>query len=405
LIVARFTYEGRDSKAIRRGTVTATNKRDAAIKLKGQGIRVVSLVEQKETVLTKDITIGSPVKRDQLIMFLRQFSTLLQAGVTIVDAVRILAMQVEQASFRKILTSIQEDLRTGTPLSIAFGKHPKVFEPLILNMISAGEVSGTVDESLDQLADHFEKAYRSRQKVISALSYPIVVGILAIGVVIFLLSFVVPMFVEMFDSIGGELPWLTLFVLRASDFMQNYWYVVILVVTAIVLGLTLIRNNPQGKYVLDTILLKLPIFGNIVQKSSLAMMTRTLSSMFSSSVPILQSLAMTERVVDNKVISKVIGESRASMERGGSLTEPMMNHWAFPPLIPHMIAIGEETGSLDSMLAKVADFYEKEVEAATDRLKALIEPLMIVFLAAIVGTIVLAIMMPMFSMFEQIDSL
>lgn len=403
--MARFTYEGRDAKAIRRGTVTATNKRDAAIKLKSQGIRVVSLVEQKETVLTKDITIGSPVKRDQLIMFLRQFSTLLQAGVTIVDAVRILAMQVEQASFRKILTSIQEDLRTGTPLSIAFGKHPKVFEPLILNMISAGEVSGTVDESLDQLADHFEKAYRSRQKVISALSYPIVVGILAIGVVIFLLSFVVPMFVEMFDSIGGELPWLTLFVLRASDFMQNYWYVVILAVAAFVVGLTLIRNNPQGKYVLDTILLKLPIFGNIVQKSSLAMMTRTLSSMFSSSVPILQSLAMTERVVDNKVISKVIGESRASMERGGSLTEPMMNHWAFPPLIPHMIAIGEETGSLDSMLAKVADFYEKEVEAATDRLKALIEPLMIVFLAAIVGTIVLAIMMPMFSMFEQIDSL
>ncbi|PIC72785.1 type II secretion system F family protein [Sporosarcina sp. P17b] len=403
--MARFTYEGRDSKAIRRGTVTATNKRDAAIKLKGQGIRVVSLVEQKETVLTKDITIGSPVKRDQLIMFLRQFSTLLQAGVTIVDAVRILAMQVEQASFRKILTSIQEDLRTGTPLSIAFGKHPKVFEPLILNMISAGEVSGTVDESLGQLADHFEKAYRSRQKVISALSYPIVVGILAIGVVIFLLSFVVPMFVEMFDSIGGELPWLTLFVLRASDFMQNYWYVVILAVAAFVVGLTLIRNNPQGKYVLDTILLKLPIFGNIVQKSSLAMMSRTLSSMFSSSVPILQSLAMTERVVDNKVISRVIGESRASMERGGSLTEPMMNHWAFPPLIPHMIAIGEETGSLDSMLAKVADFYEKEVEAATDRLKALIEPLMIVFLAAIVGTIVLAIMMPMFSMFEQIDSL
>ena len=401
----RFTYEGRDAKAIRRGTVTATNKRDAAIKLKGQGIRVVSLVEQKETVLTKDITIGSPVKRDQLIMFLRQFSTLLQAGVTIVDAVRILSAQVEQASFRKILTSIQEDLRTGTPLSIAFEKHPKVFEPLILNMISAGEVAGTVDESLDQLADHFEKAYRSRQKVMSALSYPIVVGILAIGVVIFLLSFVVPMFVEMFDSIGGELPWLTLFVLRASDFMQSYWYVVVLAVVAIVVSITLIRNNPQGKYVLDTILLKLPIFGNIVQKSSLAMMTRTLSSMFSSSVPILQSLAMTERVVDNKVISKVIGESRASMERGGSLTEPMMNHWAFPPLIPHMIAIGEETGSLDSMLAKVADFYEKEVEAATDRLKALIEPLMIVFLAAIVGTIVLAIMMPMFSMFEQIDSL
>ncbi|PIC96668.1 type II secretion system protein F [Sporosarcina sp. P26b] len=403
--MARFTYEGRDSKAIRRGTVTATNKRDAAIKLKSQGIRVVSLVEQKETVLTKDITIGSPVKRDQLIMFLRQFSTLLQAGVTIVDAVRILSAQVEQASFRKILTSIQEDLRTGTPLSIAFGKHPKVFEPLILNMVAAGEVSGTVDESLEQLAEHFEKAYRTRQKVTSAMAYPVVVGIIAIAVVIFLLWFVVPMFVDMFDSIGGQLPWLTRAVMAASDWIGNYWYLLLLIVSVIIAGYVLVRNNPKGKYILDTILLRLPIFGSIAQKSSLAMMTRTLSSMFSSSVPILQALTMTEKVVGNEVISKVIGESRVSMERGGSLTEPMLNHWAFPPLIPHMIAIGEETGSLDSMLAKVADFYEKEVEAATDRLKALIEPLMIVFLAAIVGTIVLAIMLPMFSMFEQIDSL
>ncbi|WP_153721340.1 type II secretion system F family protein [Sporosarcina cascadiensis] len=403
--MARFTYEGRDAKSIRRGTITANNKRDAAIKLKSQGIRVVSIVEQKETVLTKDITIGSPVKRDQLIMFLRQFSTLLQAGVTIVDAVRILSMQVEQPAFRKILNSIQEDLRTGTPLSVAFEKHPKVFEPLILNMISAGELSGTVDEALDQLADHYEKAYRTRQKVVSAMAYPVVVGILAIGVVIFLLSFVVPMFVDMFDSIGGELPWLTRFVMAASDWVQHYWYLLVLLAAAVVVGILLMRSNPQGKYMLDSFLLRVPIFGNIVKKSALAMMTRTLSSMFSSSVPILQALSMTERVVGNEVISRVIGESRQSMERGGSLTEPMMNHWAFPPLIPHMIAIGEETGSLDSMLAKVADFYEKEVEAATDRLKALIEPIMIVFLAAIVGTIVLAIMMPMFSMFEQIDIL
>ncbi|PIC83863.1 type II secretion system F family protein [Sporosarcina sp. P1] len=403
--MARFTYEGRDAKAIRRGTVTATNKRDAAIKLKEQGIRVVSLVEQKETMLTKDITIGSPVKRDQLIMFLRQFSTLLQAGVTIVDAVRILSMQVEQATFRKILTAVQEDLRTGTALSIAFGKHPKVFEPLILNMVAAGEVSGTVDESLDQLAEHFEKAYRTRQKVTSAMAYPVVVGIIAIAVVIFLLWFVVPMFVDMFDSVGGQLPWLTRAVMAASEWIENYWYLLILIVSVLVVGYVLFRSNPKGKYILDTILLRLPIFGSIAQKSSLAMMTRTLSSMFSSSVPILQALSMTERVVGNEVISKVIGESRVSMERGGSLTEPMLNHWAFPPLIPHMIAIGEETGSLDSMLVKVADFYEKEVEAATDRLKALIEPLMIVFLAAVVGTIVLAIMLPMFSMFEQIDSL
>jgi len=296
-------------------------------------------------------------------------------------------------------------LRGGGSLSKALARHPKAFEPLVLNMIEAGEMSGTVDDSLDRLADHYEKAHRTKQKVLSALSYPIVVGIVAIGVVIFLLTFVVPMFVDLFDSVGGELPWLTLFVLKASDFIVEYWYLFVLVVAAIIVGVAMIRANPNGKFLLDTILLRLPIFGDIMKKSALATLTRTLSSLFTSSVPILQSLSMTERIVENTVISRVVAESRDSLQRGGSITEPMLGHWAFPPLIPHMIAIGEQTGSLDMMLAKVADFYEKEVEAATDRLKALIEPLMIVFLAALVGTIVLSILLPMFSIFSQIDSM
>ncbi|MCG3089256.1 type II secretion system F family protein [Sporosarcina cyprini] len=403
--MARFKYEGRDARSIRTGVITAGNKREAALKLKSQGIRVKNLQEIAETALTKEIHLGRPVKRTQFIMFLRQFSTLLRAGVTIVESIRILSLQVEGKQFQKILIAIGDDLRGGGSLSAALAKHPKAFEPLVINMIEAGEMSGTVDDSLDRLADHYEKAHRLKQKVLSALSYPIVVGIVAIGVVIFLLTFVVPMFVDLFDSVGGELPWLTKFVLQASDFMVDYWYVFFLFVAAIVVTIMMMRSNRNGKFMLDTMLLRMPIFGDIVKKSALATLTRTLSSLFSSSVPILQSLSMTERIVENEVVSRVVSESRESLQRGGSLTEPMLGHWAFPPLIPHMIAIGEQTGSLDTMLAKVADFYEKEVDAATDRLKALIEPIMIVLLAGLVGTIVLSILLPMFSIFTQIDNL
>lgn len=403
--MARFRYEGRDRKKIRSGVITATNQRGAIEKLREEGIRVTNILQLEETTLQKDIQIGNPVKREQFIMFLRQFSTLMRAGVTIVDAVHILSQQVESKPLQKVLVQVDDELRKGNSLSSALAEHPKIFEPLTVNLIHAGELSGSIDESLDRLATYYEKAYQTRQKVISAMTYPAVVGVLAIGVVIFLLSSIVPMFVDMFASFGGELPLITQFVMAASEFVQQYWYLLLLIVAIIGIIFWLLRRDPKGRYFLDTVLLRMPIFGKIFKKSALARMTRTLSSLFSSSVPILQALTMVERVVGNEVIAKVVIEARDSLQRGGSLTEPMRNHWAFPPLIGHMISIGEKTGSLDHMLSKVAEFYEKEVEAETDRLKALIEPMMIVFLAVLVGTIVLAIMMPMFGMFENIDNM
>ncbi|MGB6407181.1 MAG: type II secretion system F family protein [Planococcus donghaensis] len=403
--MARYKYEGRDRIKVRSGVVVASGRREAVSKLRDEGIRVIDIREMPATALQKDISIGNPVKRDQFIMFLRQFSTLMRAGVTIVDSVHILSQQVESKPLQRALAEIAEELRKGNSLSNSLAKYPKIFEPLTINLVKAGELAGNIDESLDSLATHYDKAYQTRQKVISAMSYPVVVGILAIGVVIFLLSSIVPMFADMFSGFGGELPLITQFVMGASDFVQGYWYLLLLAGLTIVVVIWLMRKNPKGNMILDTLLIKAPIFGKIMQKSALARLTRTLSSLFSSSVPILQCLTMTEKVVDNAVMSKVILQARDSLERGGSLTEPMRKHWAFPPLIPHMISIGEQTGSLDHMLSKVAEFYEKEVEAETDRLKALIEPLMIVFLAAIVGTIVLAIMMPMFEMFQNVDSL
>lgn len=403
--MATFKYEGRDRKKVRSGTIVAENRRNAVEKLRDEGVRVIDIREIPTNALQKDISFGTPVKRAQFIMFLRQFSTLMRAGVTVVDAVKILSQQVESKALQKTLREVDDELRKGNSLSNSLAKYPKIFEPLTINLIRAGELSGNIDESLDRLATHYDKAYQTRQKVISAMSYPVIVGILAIGVVIFLLSSIVPMFAEMFEGMGSELPALTQFVMGASNFVKVYWYVLILAALLFAGVIWVMKRNEKGKFILDTIVLKIPLFGNMLKKSALARLTRTLSSLFSSSVPILQAMTMTEKVVGNAVMSKVIIASRDSLERGGSLTEPMKNHWAFPPLIPHMILIGEQTGSLDHMLAKVAEFYEKEVEAETDRLKAMIEPLMIVMLAAIVGTIILSIMMPMFDMFQNVDKM
>jgi type IV pilus assembly protein PilC len=401
--MARFKYEGRDRKGKRQGTVTASSKREAMIKLKDEGIRVIEMAEVPETLLKKDISLGNPVKLQHFVIYLRQFSTLIKAGVTVVESTAILSAQTESKALKKALLSVEEDLREGNPLSEAVSKHKKIFTPMFINMVKAGEVSGNLDETLDRLAEHFEKQHYTRQKIVSALAYPVVVGIIAIAVVIFLLVAVVPTFVTMFNDLDAQLPAITRFVLASSSFMQSFWWLVALFILSFFFIITYLKSNIKTKYYLDYMLLRMPIFGNLFQKAALARMMRTLSSLFSSSVPILQAMVIVEKVVENEVLAKVIRESRDSLEKGRSMTEPMKKHWAFPPLVTQMIAIGEETGALDAMLSKIADFYEKEVETGTDQLKSLIEPLMIVVLAALVGTIVTSIMVPMFDMFNKIQ--
>jgi type IV pilus assembly protein PilC len=401
--LARFKYAGRDRRGKRQGMINASSKRDAMLKLKEEGIRIIEISEVPETFLTKEISIGNPVKLQHFVIFLRQFSTLLKAGVTVVDTTAILAAQTESKHLRKALLDIEQELREGNPLSDAVAKHKKIFTSMFINMVRAGEVGGNMDETLERLATHFEKQHYTRQKIISALSYPIVIGLLAILVVTFLLVFVVPTFVQMFADLGGELPAITRFVLSASGFMESFWWLIMLGIVSIIVLIMILRGNKETKYYLDYLTLRIPIFGKILQKAALARMMRTLSSLFSSSVPILQAMSIVEKVVENEVMAKVIQQSRISLEKGDSMTEPMKKHWAFPPLVTQMIAIGEQTGALDAMLAKIADFYEKEVELGTDKLKALIEPIMIIILAGIVGTIVTSIMVPMFEMFNQFD--
>jgi len=401
--MARFKYSGRDRTKKRSGTITASSKREALEKLREDGIRTTEIIEVPETWLTKDITIGNPVKLQHLVIYLRQFATLLKAGVSVVDSTKILAKQTDSKALKKALMDIEANLREGVQLSEATSKHSKIFSPMYINMVKAGEAGGNMDETLERLAEHYEKQHNTRQKVIAAVSYPAVIAVLAILVVIFLLVSIVPTFVGMFEDFGGELPAITKFVLAASEFMQSFWWLIMLLLLGVVAGLSAMKKNKQTKYYLDFAILRMPIFGKMMQKAVLARMTRTLSSLFSSSVPILQALSIVENVVENEVVGRVVRESRDALEIGQSMTGPMKKHWAFPPLVTQMIAIGEETGSLDAMLGKVADFYEKEVETSTDQLKSLIEPIMIVVLAGLVGTIVTSIMIPMFDIFNHVN--
>lgn len=400
----KFKYVGRDKSGKREGTVISASRREAFVKLKEDGIRVLQMDEVPESIFTKDITIGNPVKLRDFVVFLRQFSTLIRAGVPVVEATHVLANQTESKVLKRSLLDVEEELRQGNSLSTATAKYPKIFSAMFINMMKAGEASGAIDDTLDRLATQYEKQNETKQKIISALTYPMVLGVIAIAVVIFLLVGVVPTFVAMFADFGADLPLITRFVLGASEWMQVFWWVILLFFALFAFGIAFTRKQKQSKYYLDYFLLRMPIFGKLLQKASIARLTRTLSSLLTSSVPILQAISIVEKIAENEVIARVLEEARGSLEKGESLTTPMKAHWAFPPLVTQMISIGESTGSLDSMLEKIADFYEKEVDNATDRLKSLIEPLMIVVLAVIVGTIVTSILVPMFDIFNHIQS-
>ncbi|MBD3107828.1 type II secretion system F family protein [Bacillus sp. AGMB 02131] len=400
--MAKFAYQGRSRSGKEQGHIIANSKRDAIFSLTNKGIKVINVQEVEQSAFTKDIVIGAPVKHEHLTIYLRQFATLLRAGVTIVDATAILAEQTESKHLAKTLTNIEQELREGNPFSRSAAKYQRIFSPMFINMVKAGEAGGNMEETLERLAVHYEKQNVTRQKIKSALAYPVVVGIIAVIVTIFLLVSIVPTFASMFADFGEELPAITQSVLKASEVMQKFWYLVILFFIAIFILFSVIKSNKKTKYYLDYALLRMPVFGKLLQKSALARMTRTLSSLFSSSVPILQAMKIVEEVVENEVIGKVILQSRDSLERGQSIALPMKKHWAFPPLVTQMITIGEQTGQLDSMLSKVADFYEREVETATDQLKSLIEPLMIVLLAGVIGVIVASIMIPMFEIYNSV---
>ncbi|WP_394137539.1 type II secretion system F family protein [Cytobacillus oceanisediminis] len=399
-----FRYTGRDKKGRRKdGKLTAENRREAVGKLKEQEIAVTS-IEELKGFLHREIKLGpSKVKHKDLVVYIRQFSTLLKAGITLAEATHLLSRQTSSKLLEKALKDVAEGLEGGKPFSEAAESHRKIFPPLFINMMRAGEAGGNMDEILERLAVYYEKQHNTRQKVKSAMAYPLTVGLISIVIVIFLLSTVVPAFADMFVSFDGKLPLITMMVLTMGNVLSDYWWLLFAAAVSLILSVRYLQSNRRTKYYFDFVLLKLPIFGKLLQKAEIAKMTRTLSSLFASSVPILQSLTIVERIMGNEVLAHVIKEARISIEKGQSISIPMEKHWAFPPMVSHMILVGEKSGTLDQMLDKVADFYEMEVDNATDQIKSLIEPMMIVFLAFVVGGIVAAIAVPMFTIFENIQ--
>lgn len=383
------------------GKIDADSKQNAIKLLEAEGYIVFHITETK--TWNKDLVINRKVNNKDFIVFLRQYATLIHAGISISDATKTMTQQTENSTLERALTAIEKQLENGQSLSAAAKQHPKVFPSLLVNMISAGEASGKLDEILNQMADYYEKEYRNRQKVVSALLYPGVVGIITLLLSIFLLVFIVPQFVRMFKSFGEEIPPFTQFIISLSQIVGAYWWILLFLPAAGFLLYKYLIKFDRFEYHMDLIKMRFPFLGVLVHKGALVRMLQTLSTLFNSSVPILQSVEITEKVVGNKVIKNVLESSRESLGVGESLTKPMKDNWVFPALVVQMIQIGEKTGTLDHMLMKAADFYEEELEQLSNRIKVLIEPLMIIVLTVIVGSIITAVVLPMFSLFEQIQ--
>lgn len=397
-----FRYSGRTKTgAPKKGIIEAPNKKIAMEKLRAQGINAREL-QESNSILHKDIAIGTKVKHQEFVIYCRQYATLIRAGVPVVEATRILGEQTRNKPLKRALMQVEEDIRSGMAFSDAAGKHPKVFPLLFVNMMRAGEATGNVDDTLDRLASTLEKQYNIKKKIQSAMTYPAILSLLTLVVGMFLMVFIVPTFMDAFKDMDLEMPLITVIVVGISDWLIQFWYLVILGLLVLGVGSRYFyKNNKEFHYTVNVLLLRMPIFGQLLQKDIIARMTRTLSTLFSSSVPILQALTIVEKVGGNPVMGKVVLEARDNLEKGGTLSEPLEKSWLFPPLVTQMTAIGEKTGSLDYMLEKIADFYEEEVNRAVDTMKSLIEPLMIIVLALVVGVIVAAIFLPMFQLYEN----
>lgn len=397
-----FYYEGVTDRGKKvKGNHRSMNKQAAINELRSKGYSLRSIDERRETFLTNEITIGRAVKLEDFVIFCRQFATLIRSGIQIDQSLSILEEQTSAKRLRSALYQVHDQIRSGHSLSKAMSEHPKIFPEMFINMVHSGESGGHLDDVLERMADHYEKENKTIQKIKSAMTYPIILIIVAIGVVIFLLTSIVPTFANLFSEQGQELPWITRFVMGCSDFVIDYWWIVLLGLLASVIGFRLFTGTEDGKYQVDQLKFKFPIFGVVFKKAAIARLTRTMSSLYSSGVSVLHALDITGKVVGNRVLVRVLQQSKQSLQQGKQLSEPFTRSGLFPAMVIQMIIVGEETGQLDKMMGKIADFYENDVDQSVDRLKAVIEPVMLLIIACLVGIIVAAIMSPMFTMYDN----
>lgn len=401
--MAIFRWQGMSPQGqTLRGEMEATS-RDAVIsRLRSQRIRPLpERIREKGTGLDREIKIpgfGEKVKAKDVVIFTRQLATMIDAGLPIMQSLDILAQQTENKTFAKAIKQVKLDVESGSPFASSLAKHPKIFDDLYTNMVSAGEIGGILDTILARLAGYMEKAVKLKAKIKGAMIYPISIVTVAVAVTAILLIYVIPVFADMFSSFGKELPLPTQIAINLSYVTIAYLKYIIAAVVGTIFAIRMWYRTESGRYAIDGLLLKLPIFGDIFRKAAVARFTRTLSTLISSGVPILDALYITAKTSGNKVVEGAVMASRQSISQGKTLTEPLIESKVFPPMVCQMINVGESTGALDAMLSKIADFYDDEVDTAVSNLTALMEPLVIVFLGVVIGGLVVSMYLPIFKL-------
>jgi len=403
-MASTFAYTALDASGLpQKGELSGQSRQSITEELNARGLRVMSVDEKKSGMNMEIRLLPKRVKPNELTVMSRQLATMISSGMTLLRAFYVLEDQVENDKLRETVGQVREDIESGLSFSEALEKHPKVFGPLYVAMVRAGEAGGVLEQSLDRVADQLEKDDALRRQVKAAMAYPAVVLCFALCVLLGLIAFIVPVFVKIFEDFGGELPMITKVTVAASNMVTGRWYILLALAVGGVVGFKKWKSSPWGRPQWDAVRLRFPFkIGNTVQKISLARWSRTFAALYSAGVPIMQAIEVTGKTAGNSVVEKAMDDVIASVKSGGSISAPLREASIFPAMVAQMIAVGEETGNLDTMLSKVADFYEDEVAAAVKALTSILEPLMIVIVGGIVGFIVIAMYMPMFKVYDAI---
>lgn len=401
--MASYKYEiiGPDGKA-KSGTIEAASMEVATAELKAGGSVVVSITRANAFNKDLEIHIGKAVSVRELSVFCRQFESVLNAGVTVIEALNMLAEQTENKQFRAALEDVRDSVQKGETLSHAMGQHPKIFPDLMVRMIEAGETSGGLDKAFNRVGSQFEKEAHLKGLIIKSAIYPIILVIVIIVIVAIMMIKIVPTFTESFDEVGGQLPGITRAVMGVSDFFVHSWYFMVLGVAAFVVFIKALQKTENGALFLGRLGLHLPLVGQLNIKTASARMTRTLSTLMGSGIQLVDALHLVTDMMSNEIVKRVLRKAEEEVTHGIPLSKPLADSEVFPPMVYHMIEIGEETGNMEDMLDKIAEYYDEEVEMATQTLLAAMEPMIIIIMALVVVPIVLAIMMPMYSLYDSI---
>ena len=398
--MATFRYSAKDKTGRTvTGVLESADERTLLEILRRQELIVISIKqERKKEKISLYLDFGGRIKLSELVLFARQLATMIDSGIPLVQALDILSEQIEHREFKAVVATIKKDVSTGSSFHEALAKHPKVFTPLFINMVKAGESSGALDDIMDRLAIYLEKTDSLIRKVRTAMTYPIAVCIMAFCITMVMLIKIVPVFKSIYADFGGKLPVPTLILVSVSDFLINYFFMWFAIAVTGVFLLARFIKTDKGALILDEFKLKMPIFGVILKKVAVSKFCRTLATLVKSGVPILSALEIVAKTSGNRIIENAVEKVRASIREGENITDPLMRTKVFPPLVVRMISVGEQTGELEKMLSKIADFYDDQVDASVTGITSLIEPLVIAFLGTVVGTIVICMFLPIFKL-------